>query len=73
VSRQGGSGIGGGMAAGRHRTVRPGQRLSHLQSLDCVGFLQPLRGGAVVIAGRLYCTWDCAVSASGMLPGQYFG
>ncbi len=75
MGRQGGSGVGGGTAAGRHQAVHlsAGHRHSHQQSLDCVGCLQPIRGAAVVIAGRLYCTWDCAVSASGIIPGQYFG
>ena len=75
VSRQGGSGIGGGAAAGRHQAVRlaPRHGHSHHQSIDCGSCLQPIRGTAVVIAGRLYCTWDCAVSFAGMVPGQYFG
>jgi hypothetical protein len=51
----------------------PGRRQSHDHSIDCVSCQQPIRGTAVVIAGRLYCTWDCAVSAAGSVPGQYFG
>jgi len=67
--------VGGGAATGRHQAIQlsPRRRHSHHESIDCVSCRQPIRGTAVVIAGGLYCTWDCAVSAAGLVPGQYFG
>jgi hypothetical protein len=75
VSRQGGSAIGGGVAANRHHAVQLGTRSKHSrrQLLDCVACSQPVTGVKVVVAGSAYCSWDCAVSVAGIIPGQYFG
>jgi hypothetical protein len=77
VSRQGGSGTGGGVVASRHQAIRISGR-RHLSrragsGLDCTGCSQPLTGATVVVGGRVYCTWDCAVSVAGTVPGLYFG
>ena len=77
VSRQGVSGIGGGIAAGRHHAVQfnagPKQHSARRRQLDCVACSQPVTGMQVVVAGSVYCSWDCAVSVGGIIPGQYFG
>ncbi len=78
VSRQGGSGAGGGMATGRHQAIRlPGRTHSHLRGtaaeLECTGCRRPVTGVAVIVAGRVFCTWDCATSVAGTVPGLYFG
>ena len=75
VSRQGGSGVGGGTATGRHHAVPAPQTLHRIgrASLDCIGCSRPVTGVAVVVQGRVFCTWDCAVSIAGPVPGQYFG
>jgi hypothetical protein len=75
VSRQGGSGIGGGVAAGRHRAipqVEPLNRTS-LVSLECAGCRRPLTDAAVFLAGKVYCGTDCVQSLAVPIPGLYFG
>ena len=75
VSRQGGSGVGGGTAAGRHHAVqiRPRRRYAQVKSLSCVACDRPVAGVAVVLQDRVFCTWDCAVGVAGTVPGRYFG
>ena len=38
--------------------------------MDCVACSRPV---AVIAQGRVFCTWDCAVSTAGAVPGLYFG
>jgi hypothetical protein len=73
VGRQA-AGTGGEIAPGDHRQVTA-SAIRNLPRvvLDCAGCSRPITGEAVVIQGRLYCTWDCAVSAAGLIPGHYFG
>lgn len=63
------------MAAGRHRSGAAGgmSRPEPASTLDCGGCRGGVTGPAVVMLGRVYCSWDCAVSAAGLIPGQYFG
>jgi len=76
VSRQGGSGIGGGAAAGRHRAYPAQSGPSILQrrhsELSCVGCGGTVSGVAVVVQSRVYCG-DCAVTTAHPVPGLYFG
>ena len=75
VSGQGGSGAGGGAAASRHRGLQPtpSTHRTGRPAVECVSCSRTLTGTAIVVAGRVYCTWDCAVSTAGTVPGQYFG
>jgi hypothetical protein len=75
VGRQGATGVGGGMAAGRHRSAAGGgmSRRAAARALVCGGCRGGITGQAVVIQGRAYCSWDCALSTAGLIPGQYFG
>jgi hypothetical protein len=77
VSRQGGSGIGGGIAAGRRHAIPGGPQASSFrdakaQALPCDGCGAPVRGVAVVVQRRLYCE-GCAVVFAHPVPGLYFG
>ena len=72
VSRQGGSGIGGGIAAGRHRATGTARTAPPGPALSCVSCTGPVTGVAVVVQSRVYCSWDCAVTSAG-IPGRYLG
>ncbi|HZQ48721.1 MAG TPA: hypothetical protein VFB69_00235 [Candidatus Dormibacteraeota bacterium] len=76
MSRRVGSGTGGGTATGRHQAIRLSGR-SHLHprasELECSACRRPVTGVAVIVAGSVYCTWDCATSVAGTVPGLYFG
>ena len=77
VSRQGGSGVGGGTATGRHHASQPvpsgpsvfQQGFTVLSCDTCGGRVS---GVAVVVQRRVYCG-DCAVTSASHVPGLYFG
>jgi len=73
VSRQGGPGIGGGLAAGRHRAIPTGTAVLQRAVLDCISCGRPVTTTLVVESGRLYCSSACAASREPMVPGQYLG
>ena len=72
VSRQGGPGIGGGSAAGRHRAI-PVAAVVASAALDCISCGRPVTTTLVVESGRLYCSSVCAASPEAMVPGRYLG
>jgi len=73
VSRQGGPGIGGGFAAGRHRAIPAGGTAAPRATLDCVSCGRPVTTTFVVQVGRLYCSSVCAGSPEATVPGLYLG
>lgn len=73
VSRQGGPGIGGGLAAGRHRAIPVAAAVLQRAALDCLSCGRPVTTTLVVESGRLYCSSACAASPEAMVPGQYLG
>lgn len=74
VSRQGGPGIGGGAAAGRHRAIyqQPVTSIARA-ALDCIQCGRPVTTTIVAESGRLFCSWDCVSALDLMVPGQYLG
>jgi hypothetical protein len=72
VSRQGGPGIGGGLAAGRHRATPIAAAAAHA-AIDCISCGRPVTTTFVVESGRLYCGPVCAASPEAMVPGRYLG
>jgi hypothetical protein len=74
VSRQGGPGIGGGAAAGRHRAISQQAVTSIARAgLECIQCGRPVTTTMVVQSGRLFCSSDCVSSLDLMVPGQYLG
>jgi len=74
VSRQGGPGIGGGLAAGRHRAIPiAAEALQRTSAIDCISCGRPVTTTLVVESGRLYCSPACAASPEAMVPGRYLG
>jgi hypothetical protein len=73
VSRQGGPGIGGGIAAGRHHAITSGGATSPRPVQECLSCGKAVTTTLVVESGRLYCSWDCAASIEPMIPGRYLG
>jgi hypothetical protein len=74
VTRQGGPGIGGGAAAGRHRAVsqQPVTTIARA-ALECIQCGRPVTTTMVVESGRMFCSWDCVSALGLMVPGQYLG
>jgi len=74
VSRQGGPGIGGGLAAGRHRAIPVAAAVvAGAAAVDCISCGRQVTTTLVVESGRLYCSSACAASPEAMVPGQYLG
>lgn len=73
VSRQGGPGIGGGFAAGRHRAIPAAAAAAPRAGMDCLSCGRPVTATLVMQSGRLYCSSVCAGSPEAMVPGQYLG
>ena len=73
VSRQGGPGIGGGFAAGRHRAISSGAVASVPRAVLECNSCGRRATTPVAQLGRLFCSWDCVGSAEAMVPGQYLG
>ncbi len=73
VSSQGGSGIGGGAAAGRHHAISTSLNSRPRAELECISCGRPVTTTLVVQSGRLYCSWDCSSSLEARVPGQYLG
>lgn len=74
VSRQGGLGIGGGTAAGRHRalSVRGAPRRT-VTAVSCASCGQTVTTTFVVHAAKIFCSWDCAGTTDFVIPGQFLG
>jgi hypothetical protein len=74
VSRQGGPGIGGGAAAGRHRAISQQPVTSIARTaLECIQCGRPVTTTTMVVeSGRLFCV-DCVPALDLMVPGQYLG
>jgi len=73
VSRQGGPGIGGGLAAGRHRAIPAAAAVLARAALDCISCGRPLTTSLVFESGRLYCSSACAAAPEAVVPGRYLG